>query len=72
MPGWNGAGPAKDSDTAWPHATSAHITLTSGEWSSDSITPYLYERDRDGMMAYLRHFQDSLGGAKIYDYPNYM
>jgi hypothetical protein len=32
----------------------------------------MYDRDRDGMMAYLREFQDGLGTTPIYDYPNYM
>ncbi|EMD86840.1 hypothetical protein COCC4DRAFT_24647 [Bipolaris maydis ATCC 48331] len=72
FPGWSGTGPEHDSDTAWPHSTSAHITLTSGEWSSDNTTQYMYDRERDGMMAYLREFQNGLGGAPIYDYPNYI
>ncbi|KAH5453984.1 hypothetical protein HBI24_246130 [Parastagonospora nodorum] len=72
FPGWGGTGPEHDSDTAWPHSTSAHITLTSGEWSSDNTTQYMYDRERDGMMAYLREFQNGLGGAPIYDYPNYI
>lgn len=72
LPGWNGAGPAKDSDTAWPHSTSSHITLTSGEWSSDNSTEFLYTQDRDGMMSYLRDFQNELGEPAIYDYPNYV
>ena len=72
FPGWGGTGPEDDSDTAWPHSTSAHITLTSGEWSSDNTTQYMHDRDRDGMMAYLREFQNGLGEAAIYDYPNYM
>jgi hypothetical protein len=72
FPKWSGTGPAHDSDTAWPHSTSAHITLTSGEWSSDNTTQYIHDRDRDGMMSYLRDFQSGLGSAPIYDYPNYM
>lgn len=72
FPGWNGAGPASDSDTAWPHATSSHITLTSGEWSNPNVTSYVYDRDENFMMEYLREFQSkrefSSEGA-IFDYP---
>ncbi|KAF9690380.1 hypothetical protein EKO04_011569 [Ascochyta lentis] len=72
FPGWGGTGPEHDSETSWPHSTSGHITLTSGEWSSDNTTQYMHDRDRDGMMAYLRDFQNGLGAPALYDYPNYI
>ncbi|KAK7544045.1 uncharacterized protein J3D65DRAFT_3627 [Phyllosticta citribraziliensis] len=72
FPHWNGAGPNTDSDTAWPHSTSAHITLTSGEWTNNSLTEYMYDRDENQMMAYLRDFQNGLDEPEIYDYPNYI
>ncbi|KAK8220336.1 hypothetical protein IWZ01DRAFT_4019 [Phyllosticta capitalensis] len=72
FPNWNGAGPTDDSVTAWPHSTSAHITLTSGEWTNNSLTEYMYDRDENYMMAYLRDFQNGLGEPEIYDYPNYI
>ncbi|KAF2771430.1 FAD-binding domain-containing protein [Teratosphaeria nubilosa] len=71
FPNWNGVGPEKDTDTAWPHSTSAHITLTSGEWTLDSTTEYLDSRDKE-MMGYLRDFQTGLNDPPIYDYPNYI
>lgn len=71
LPGWNGAGPESDTDTAWPHSTSAHITLTSAEWSNATNQAYIYERDED-MMNYNREFQNALDEPAIYDYPNYM
>ncbi|GME36560.1 putative FAD binding domain protein [Neofusicoccum parvum] len=71
LPGWNGAGPASDADTAWPHSTSGHITLTSAEWSNDTTNDYIYERDSK-MMSYLRDFQNGLDEPAIYDYPNYI
>ncbi|KAK0650251.1 putative FAD-linked oxidoreductase YgaK [Lasiodiplodia hormozganensis] len=72
FPAWNGAGPDTDSATSWPHSTSAHITLTSGEWSNDSTTEWLYSQDENKMMAYLRDFQNGLDEPAIYDYPNYI
>ncbi|KAI9739698.1 MAG: hypothetical protein M1834_006417 [Cirrosporium novae-zelandiae] len=71
FPNWNNAGPENDSDTAWPHATTAHVTLTSPEWSNSSNTEYLYDRDKV-MMNYLRDFQNNLDMPPIYDYPNYI
>lgn len=72
LPGWNGAGPASDTDTSWPHSTSGHITMTSGEWSNNTLTDYMYERD-EVMLNYLRDFQNGYTEEPaIYDYPNYM
>lgn len=71
FPGWNNAGPANDSATAWPHSTSAHITLSSLMWSNQSNAAYVDERD-SVMMDYLRSYQDSLDAPAIYDYPNYL
>ncbi|KAK7730827.1 hypothetical protein SLS57_001662 [Botryosphaeria dothidea] len=72
FPGWNGVGPDTDTATSWPHATSGHITLTSGEWSNDSTTQWLYDQDQNKMMSYLRDFQNELDEPAIYDYPNYI
>lgn len=72
LPGWNGAGPESDTDTAWPHSTSAHITLTSGEWSNDTTTEFIYDRDENYLMSYIRDFQNNTTSPAIYDYPNYM
>lgn len=72
LPGLNGNAPENDADTAWPHSTTSHITLTSAEWTNSSNQEYIYDRDENYMMAYLREFQDGLGEAPIYDYPNYM
>lgn len=70
-PGWNNSGPASDNATAWPHSTSAHITLTSLMWSNQSNAAYVDERDTV-MMDYLRSYQESLDAPPIYDYPNYL
>lgn len=72
MPNWYGAGPASDADTAWPHSTSAHITMTSGEWSEDETTTFMNDFDKNYTMSYMRDFQNGLGEPEIYDYPNYM
>jgi hypothetical protein len=72
LPGWNGAGPDSDSDTAWPHSTSGHITMSNGEWTNNTLNDYMYERDQV-MMNYLRDFQNGYQNEPaIYDYPNYM
>ncbi|ROW04786.1 hypothetical protein VMCG_04891 [Cytospora schulzeri] len=71
FPDWNKAGPASDSATAWPHSTSAHITLSSLMWSNQSNAAYVDERD-SVMMDYLRSYQESLNAPAIYDYPNYL
>lgn len=42
------------------------------EWSNYSNQAYVYDRDENYMMAYLRDFQDSFDEPAIYDYPNYM
>lgn len=72
FPGLNGNLPASDSETAWPHATSAHITLTSAEWTNHTNQAFVYDQDENHLMAYLRDFQDGLGDAPVYDYPNYV
>ncbi|RDW64827.1 6-hydroxy-D-nicotine oxidase [Coleophoma cylindrospora] len=70
-PNWNGAGASNDSATAWPHSTSAHITLSSLMWSNQSNANYVDERD-EVMMDYLREYQAGVDSAPIYDYPNYL
>lgn len=72
FPGLNGNLPASDAETAWPHSTSAHITLTSAEWSNHTNQAFIYDRDENYLMAYLRDFQNGLGDAPVYDYPNYV
>ncbi|KKY37727.1 putative fad binding domain-containing protein [Diaporthe ampelina] len=72
LPGLNGKLPASDSDTAWPHSTSAHITLTSAEWTNHTNQAYVYDREENHMMAYLRDFEKGLGEPATYDYPNYI
>lgn len=72
FPGVDGHGPSSDSETAWPHATTGHITLTSAEWTNHSNQAYVYDRDENHMMAYLRDFQAELDTSPIYDYPNYI
>ncbi|POS78752.1 FAD binding domain-containing protein [Diaporthe helianthi] len=72
LPGLNGQLPASDSDTAWPHSTSAHITLTSAEWTNHTNQAYMYDREETHMMAYLRSFQEASGDPAVYDYPNYI
>ncbi|KAJ9156209.1 FAD-binding domain-containing protein [Pleurostoma richardsiae] len=72
LPTWGGFGPEWDSQTAWPHSTSAHITLTSGEWSNDTNTAFMHAEDKK-IMGYLRDFQNSyIDTPAIYDYPNYI
>lgn len=71
FPNWNGTGPTSDNATAWPHSTSAHITLSSLMWSNHSNAAYVDERD-EVMMNYMREFQASLDSPPIYDYPNYL
>ncbi|KAH8746957.1 hypothetical protein F5883DRAFT_437689 [Diaporthe sp. PMI_573] len=72
MPGTNGNAPASDSDTAWPHSTTAHLTVTSGEWSNSSTTAFIKGQDENFMMPYLRTFQEGLNQPSIYDYPNFI
>jgi hypothetical protein len=72
LPGLNGKLPARDSDTAWPHSRSAHITLTSAEWTNHTNQAYIYDREENHMMAYLREFERAQGEPAIYDYPNYL
>lgn len=71
FPGWNNNGASNDSATAWPHSTSAHITLSSLMWANQSNIDYINERD-EVMMDYLREYQSGLDSPPIYDYPNYM
>lgn len=72
LPNWGGFGPESDSQTAWPHKTSAHITLTSGEWSNDTNTAFMHDQDKS-LMGYLRDFQNGYSNTSaIYDYPNYI
>ncbi|KAF8913671.1 FAD-binding domain-containing protein [Mucidula mucida] len=71
FPGWNGAGPIVDSDTAWPHATSAHVSLIALQYVNETLDSFIEEQDTK-MEGYLRDFQASLDMPPIYDYPNYI
>ncbi|KAI9667868.1 MAG: hypothetical protein M1821_000687 [Bathelium mastoideum] len=70
FPGQNGHAPASDSDTAWPHATSAHQSLFSPAWNR-SVDDAFVEgyNDRFNRLTWQRQAQ--VGGF-IADYPNYI
>ena len=69
-PNQNGHGPASDSDTAWPHAQTAHQTLFSPAWRS-AVDDGFVIKHNDALNKITHDHQASVGPF-IADYPNYI
>ncbi|KAH0288758.1 FAD-binding domain-containing protein [Aureobasidium namibiae CBS 147.97] len=69
-PNQNGHGPASDSDTAWPHAQTAHQTLFSPAWRSAVDDGFVIQHN-DALNKITHDHQASVGPF-IADYPNYI
>lgn len=66
----NGHGPASDSETAWPHAQTAHQTLFSPAWKSAVDDGFVVQHN-DALNKITYDHQASVGPF-IADYPNYI
>lgn len=69
-PNQNGHGPASDSETAWPHAQTAHQTLFSPAWRSAVDDSFVIKHNDD--LNKITHDHQALVGPFIADYPNYI
>ncbi|KAI5200292.1 FAD-binding domain-containing protein [Aureobasidium subglaciale] len=69
-PGQNGHGPASDEATAWPHAQTAHQTLSSPVWESAENDAFVVQHN-DALNKITYDHQASIGSF-IADYPNYI
>jgi FAD/FMN-containing dehydrogenase len=69
-PSQNGYGPASDSDTAWPHAQSAHQTLFSPAWRFAEDDGFVMQHN--DVLDKITHDHQASVGPFVADYPNYI